>query len=219
MLRVMKATVADEAKNHSWLYRAIRPLRVVIWHLGLKVVSDCSTGARIVSRTADGPDPMGLHYAPYGNSATACAHLDHYDHVRELQVGDYVTFGILGHEHMAVVQALGPDPLLWSDGHQGAPNNYRLSQDGRPYQLLRNPVEVVPETPKEKLRAKTGYWSWLQWYLGEGAWRHYGKRAKDVRPDVPRWVPLGWWKRLAHLMWLRRKKRANVPTTAAIPSA
>ena len=76
--------------------------------------------------------------------------------------------------------------------------------------LVRN-VAVIewkpkPRTPAQKkraakaavevkLRARTGYWSWLPWYLGEGAWKRYGTHAATVRPSVSRHVPAAWWRR------------------------
>ncbi len=46
-----------------------------------------------------------------------------------------------------------------------------------------------------KLRASTGYWAWLDWRLGEGAWKPYGASNQHVRPNVPRQVPARWWAR------------------------
>lgn len=45
------------------------------------------------------------------------------------------------------------------------------------------------------LRAKTGYYPWLAWYLHEGAWRHYAVHATIVRPRVPAVIPSTWWRR------------------------
>jgi hypothetical protein len=212
MESVMDQTVADEVAHFLWTYLAVRPEEVVIWHAGEKVKSDCSTGARIVSRTSGGPDPMGLHYAPYGNSTTACAHLHHLDNYSDLEVGDYVTMGYLGQDHMTVVRKKGNTPqeiILWSDGGPDAPNFYALAFDTRPHQLLRNPVANPIETPAEKLRAKTGFHSWAQWRTGRGPWVTYGKRNKRVRPNVRKRVPVRWWAMLAHQRWLLRKRRTN----------
>jgi lysozyme len=45
------------------------------------------------------------------------------------------------------------------------------------------------------LRARTGYWAWLDWRLAEGPWKGYAPRAFGVRPHVPAAVPAAWWRR------------------------
>ena len=60
-------------------------------------------------------------------------------------------------------------------------------------------VAPKPLTPAQKaeaaLRAKTGFYSWLAWYLHEGAWRPYAVHARIVRPHVPARIPATWWTR------------------------
>lgn len=56
------------------------------------------------------------------------------------------------------------------------------------------PPKPVPLTKAQKLRAKTGYWSWLAWHFGQGAWRGYKPAAPIVRPHVPKVIPAAWWK-------------------------
>lgn len=61
-------------------------------------------------------------------------------------------------------------------------------------------TSTVAPKPKAKrtaatvLRAKTGYWSWLSWLLGEGPWKGYSPAVRAVRPHVPHRVPAGWWR-------------------------
>lgn len=213
--RLMHATLQDEQTRSDWTYRAVRPLPLpASWTPGQHVVSDCSWGVRLLCEWAGAPNPMG---GPTGNSATIAAHLPHVYLTTELQVGDPVTFGRWGSEHAAMVMEPGRDPLLWSDGHQGAPNAYRLSWDTREHQLLRlMPDDPKPLTPEQVLRAKTGYWSWLQWKLGEGAWVRYLPSAPQVRPDVPTrigvpWNGTGqWWIRLQ--LFLANRDRPNKAT-------
>ncbi len=214
--KLMHETLVDQANHGTWTYRAIRPLYVPhIWTPGQRVVSDCSKGVQYLCRWAAAPDPMGSGYGPYGNSQTICMHLHHLDHPSQLQVGDPVTFGRWGEEHAAIVLEAGNDPLLWSDGHQGAPNSYRLSWDTRSHQLLKlmpdDPHE--PPTPQQKLQAKTGWFSWVAWKLGEGAWQHYGKANAKVRPNVPTVIPPNWWTR--YVRFLAARNTGNKPTTAA----
>jgi hypothetical protein len=215
--KLMHATLVDEAARGDWTYRAVRPLYVPhMWTPGQHVTADCSKGVQYLVRWALGPDPMGSGFGPYGNSQTICFHLHHLDHPSELQVGDPVTFGSWGNEHAAMVLEPGSDPLLWSHGHQGAPNSYRLSWDTRAHQLLK----LMPDDPKapptavEKLQAKTGWFSWVAWKLGEGAWQHYGKANPKVRPDVPTVISPQWWARYA--AFLKARNTGDRPTTAAV---
>lgn len=57
------------------------------------------------------------------------------------------------------------------------------------------PKPVNPAVAPVVLRAKTGFYSWLAWRLGEQAWKGYGKTNPTVRPNVPRAVPNTWWAR------------------------
>lgn len=209
MHTLMVATLADERAHGDWTYRAVRPISMPRrpWKPGDRIVGDCSKGAQMIAWWAEGPDPMGQEFGPYGNSETMTVHLHHLDRPSELHVGDYVTFGPNGDDHATVVMETGADPLLWSFGHQGAPDSYRLSYDRRERHYLRNPASTAPPTPEAKLRAKTGYWAWLQWRLGEGAWKHYGKSTAKVRPNVPSRIPLRWWRR--YFRFLRNRKRPN----------
>lgn len=211
--RLMRATLADEEKYRTWTYRAVRPMSVpATWNPRQHVVGDCSKGVQYLCRWAGLADPFRMSYGPYGNSYTLWLKNQHLESPGELEVGDFVTFGYNGEEHAAMVLEKGSDPLLWSFGHQGAPNTYRLSQDRRPKQYLRNPVPHYVPTPQDRLRAKTGWFAWVAWRLGEGDWKPYGKANRKVRPRVPRVIPLSWWKRYAQFV-KNRNKKANDPTT------
>lgn len=206
LAKLMRATLADEAAHHDWTYAEVRPMPVPpSWKPGQQVRGDCSKGVQFLSHWAGGPDPMGEGYGPYGNSQTIWLKLQHLDHPSELQVGDIVTFGPDGDQHAAMVLEAGADPLLWSFGHQGAPDTYRLSQDGRAAQYLRNPVPKYVPTSADRLRARTGWFAWVAWRLAEGDWRHYVPSDPKVRPAVPKRIPLGWWRRYAKFL-LRRKR-------------
>jgi len=213
MVKLMELTIADEQTHGNWTYAAVRPLETPErpWVPGVHRRGDCSKGGQWIAYWAGAPDPFGMDFGPYGNSQTAWSNLQHLDHASELLPGDMITFGRDGQKHLSVVQEAGADPLLWSWGHQGAPNNYRLSQDSRERQFLRMPIAAYVPTPEDKLRAKTGWFAWMQWALGEGDWKGHPKSAKGVRPNVPRPIPVSWWKRRA--MFLLRRKRGNRPTT------
>lgn len=200
---LMRSTIVDHA---HWTYQAVRPMPVPSgWRKGQHVTGDCSKGVQFLCRWAGCPDPMGEAYGVYGNSQTLWARLQHRDHPGQLQVGDIVTFGVDGDEHAAMVLEAGQDPLLWSFGHQGAPNSYRLSEDTRPQQYLHNPVPRYVPTAADRLRARTGWFAWMGWALGEGDWHGKGKANKTVRPNVPKVVPPGWWKRRARFLLARKK--------------
>lgn len=51
-----------------------------------------------------------------------------------------------------------------------------------------------PELPV--LTGKQAMWAWIRWYRGHGEYKRFGPRNADVRPDVPRRVPVSWWARL-----------------------
>lgn len=54
------------------------------------------------------------------------------------------------------------------------------------------------------LRERTGYYSWLAWYLHEGAWRPYAVHAAIVRPHIPARIPAAWWRRERAFVKARR---------------
>lgn len=205
----MRATLADESKHHTWTYSFTRPLHVpASWHVGQHVVGDCSKGVQYLCKWAGAPDPMENGYGEWGNSYTLWIHLRHLDHPSLLLVGDIVTFGHDGEEHAAMVleRSTAGNPLLWSFGHEGAPNTYRLHDDHRPAQYLRLPVPSIP-TKQEELHKKTGWFSWVAWKLGEGDWKGLGKANRKYRPAVPKRIPFSWWRR--YVRFLRNRNKGN----------
>jgi hypothetical protein len=208
---LMQATLADHG---HWRYRAVRPQTIpASWKPGQHVDADCSDGCRMLCRWAGvQDDPAGNHYGPFGNSSSIWAHLPHLRSPGELEVGDIVLFGVNGSEHAAMVMESGSDPLLWSHGHQGAPNTYRLSYDRRVKTYCRIAVKDTPPTPQDKLRAETGFYAWVAWKLGEGPWLHYGAANPTVRPNVPKVIPPLWWKRW--VAFIAARHTADAPTTS-----
>lgn len=59
-------------------------------------------------------------------------------------------------------------------------------------------------THRTVLTKRRGYFAWLSWTLGEGAWKGYGKRNPQVRPDVPKRISAAWLKR--RLTFLSNRK-------------
>lgn len=209
LVDLMTRTLSDESVNHDWIYHAVRPMYVPSsWKPGQKVTGDCSKGVQYLCRWAGLPhDPMNWGWGPLGNSSTLCARLPHAASASQLVPGDIVTFGPYGDEHAAMVLKAGTDPTLWSFGHQGAPNSYNLSWDTREKQFLKLIVPTYVPTGDALLRTMTGYWSWLQWLLGEGDWAGKGKKNSKIRPNVPARIPLDWWK--AATIFIANRNKAN----------
>lgn len=57
-------------------------------------------------------------------------------------------------------------------------------------------VEVAERQPAELLRRLTGWYAWVEWRLGVSRWKGWGPSNPNVRPDVPKRIPLTWWTRL-----------------------
>jgi hypothetical protein len=207
--RLMAATAADSSR---WFYRPVRPQAVPqSWARGQTVTADCSKAVQFLCRWAGGiPDPMRSNWGPYGNSQTLWSLMQPLETRGQLQPGDVVVFGPDGRDHAAMVYAADADPLLWSFGHQGAPNLYRLSADRRVTAFRSLGLPAPPPSPAERLRAESGFYSWVAWRLGEGQWRAFGPQDAAVRPSVPAKVPAEWWGRL--VAFLAARRTGNPPT-------
>jgi hypothetical protein len=121
--------VATAGNPYAWNYREVRPLSLPP-RLAHGVNADCSFGVKILCDWAGVPDPTGGRYDGYGNSVSIYEHLPHV-RLAQAKTGDIVVFGPNGEWHATMILEPGSDPLLWSHGHQGAPNLYRLSADAR----------------------------------------------------------------------------------------
>jgi GH24 family phage-related lysozyme (muramidase) len=60
-------------------------------------------------------------------------------------------------------------------------------------------------TAAQLLRAKTGWFSWMNWMDGTAEWKRYGLRDARVRPHVPRVIPSSWW--LRRMTFLKSRRR------------
>lgn len=213
----MASTVGSQARIGNWRYAMWRPQDVR--YTAAQVVtdtieSDCSSGVRILCHAADAPDPAGNGYASWGNSSTCWAHLHHIDFA-DLQPGDMATFGYSTGEHhiwMAWRKLANGDWEGWNHGRPGQPQKTLLSAEkaahaGMTVTYLSLGVPDPPPTPEDKLREKTGFYSWVAWKLGEGPWKKYGKARPKVRPHVPRVIPVKWWRQYA--AFLRARKKPN----------
>jgi GH24 family phage-related lysozyme (muramidase) len=120
---------ATAGNPYGWNYREVRPLGIPA-KLAHGINADCSFGVKILCDWAGVPDPTGSNYDGYGNSVSMFHHLPHVTKA-QAKTGDILVFGPNGEWHATMILEPGADPLLWSHGHQGAPNLYRLSQDKR----------------------------------------------------------------------------------------
>lgn len=108
--------------------------------------SDCSWGVKTLHWLAGcTDDPTGENWGPWGNSGSTYDHLPKRPGLDNAtasvsalgkllavcEVGDILLVGENGSEHMTMIMEAGEDPLLWSDGHEGAPNCYHVSDDPR----------------------------------------------------------------------------------------
>lgn len=217
MVGMMSKTVADQENYGNWRYAAVRPQQIPPFYPGphIHVYADCSDGARMIARWSGvKDDPAGYNWQPFGNSTSIFFHL-HHIHIAEVQPGDIFTFGYhMGEHHacMAYKYESGKGWLVWNHGAQGQPHIVSLAVEqlghaGMIMTCCQLNVVDPPPTPEDKLRAKTGFYSWVAWRLGEGPWRKYGKLNGKVRPNVPTVVSLRWWKDYA--AFLRARKQGN----------
>lgn len=184
----------------------------------LKWRADCSSGARDVCWWTPGaPDPFQNGWAPYGNSSTIWLRLHHEPVWSKVQVGDFFTFGYrYGEKHVAMVYDISnpKNPKLWNFGRQGEPIITDLATEmafhrGMTVTLCKAQIVDPPKTPQDLLRAMSGFYPWLSWTLGENVFKHYGKRNKTVRPNVPRVISPTWW--LRRKRFLLNRTRPNKP--------
>lgn len=211
----MAATAADEQAHADWTYEAVRPMPVPSsWAPGQKVQGDCSKGCQYVCRwTTGAPDPMRNDWSVYGNSSTIWMELPHIALAQALP-GDIVTFGLSGDHHAAMLYQIGNGGWeVWNFGRQGQPTIVPLAYELADHQGL--PVTycrlapISPPTHQDELRAMTGYWAWLAWYLGEGktTFKPFGPRNPTVRPDVPTKISAVWW--ADEKQFLANRKKGN----------
>lgn len=202
--RTMAATAADEAAHANAVYSFWRPMAVPTktraYVPGLKWNADCSSGYRDVCWWTPGaPDPFDNGWSSWGNSSTIWMELPHIT-LAEAEPGDAVTFGASGDHHVSMLyEKIGSWWDVWNFGRQGQPVIVPLAyeiadHEGMPVTFCKL-MDDPPATPEDKLRAKTGFWAWLAWYLGEGrhGWKPYGARNPDVRPNVPKKISADWW--------------------------
>lgn len=202
----MDATVRNKA---DWHYAQFRPCGAnVTWEdaVGRAVWADCSAGSAILARLCAAPNPLHAGgFDGYGNTESCYHHLPHIP-LHEVSVGDLVVYGPSGGtHHMAMVREPGDDPILWSNGWEGAPELIRYSTEhgrqGNPVTCCRlmPPDPVPPPLPKID-----PFWEWLRWRLGEGEFKDKALEPSLRPKSAPRTIPKSWWERAQKFIAARK---------------
>lgn len=205
---LMDGTVKNKS---NWHYAQIRPEgRGVTFEQALKgyVVADCSAGCGILANLAGAPNPLHSGaFDGYGNTGTSFQHLKSQNAaIGQLQVGDVIIYGPeYATHHMVMVREPGPDPIVWSNGWEGAPeyvhNSLEAAYQPKPatgFRLMPAETKPKPAPPVDT------FWDWLAWYLGEGEYKGH-QRDPKMRPNVPQRISATWWVRERNFIEARRK--------------
>jgi hypothetical protein len=159
--RLHKVMVATVGNPFGWTYNFIRPLTLpkgkltnadfasraalnaALKRLVSRYRSDCSWGGKTLFWLVGcADDPTGEKWNGWGNTSTTYQHLpkrpglDNAMHpapadLARCQVGDIGLVGENGSDHFFIIMEAGPNPLVWSDGFNGAPNSYHVLDDPR----------------------------------------------------------------------------------------
>lgn len=111
-----------------------------LWYARRCVSTDCSGAAEIVAALAGvNTSPSGYPWTSgTGNSGSFyVTAAKRFTDVRDLKVGDYAAYGIDGDEHISIIVAVKPEPMVVSHGRPGGPYLQPLSLDTRPRTFLR----------------------------------------------------------------------------------
>jgi hypothetical protein len=126
-------------------YAEIRPIPIsrfflsrVLWGNRHTVITDCSGSSEIDASLAGVDSNPGGEPWGEGNSGSFYNHAQQrFTDVRKIKPGDYVAYGPNGDEHIAVIVAAKPVPMVVSHGMPGGPFLQPLSLDTRPRTFLR----------------------------------------------------------------------------------
>lgn len=126
---------AQIVANAKWLiehkgsctYAQIRPIDGEHQRHKLPLRFDCSGAATDCYAWADNvSDPNGERYNGLGFTGTLYQHMHHIT-AEEVKPGDIGIYGNYPGHHAVLALEHGPDPVVFSMGHQGDPNSYRAS--------------------------------------------------------------------------------------------
>lgn len=120
--------------NAKWLiahrgectYAQYRPIDGEHHYHKLPLHIDCSGGDTLCYSWSNAPDPNGEGYNGEGYTGTLLNHLLHI-HAVEVKPADIGVYGVYPGHHAVLALEHGPDPIVFSMGHQGDPNAYRAS--------------------------------------------------------------------------------------------
>lgn len=108
-------------------YQQLRPIDGEHHPYKLPLHFDCSGSVTdCYSWTGKVPDPNDEGYNGEGYTGTLLNGLLHI-HASEVQPGDIGVYGAYPGDHAVLALTHGPDPVVFSMGHEGDPNRYRSS--------------------------------------------------------------------------------------------
>jgi len=126
-------------------YLEVRPIPISrnflsrqLWGNKHVVVTDCSGSSEIDASLA-GVDvnPAGEAWGEGNSSSFYNSALERFEDVKKIRAGNFVAYGVGGDEHIAVIVAHRPVPMVVSHGRPGGPFLQPLSLDTRPRTFLR----------------------------------------------------------------------------------
>jgi hypothetical protein len=126
-------------------YAEVRPipysrfwLSPQLWRRRHTVVTDCSGAGEIDASLAGvNKNPGGESWGEGNSSSFYNSAIERFNDLKKLKVGNYVAYGAGGDEHLVVVVAMKPEPMVVSHGMPGGPFLQPLSLDTRPRTFLR----------------------------------------------------------------------------------
>ena len=206
LAKLMDQTTANRAR---WHYAQFRPCGAhVTWEeaVGGTVWADCSAGTAILARLAGAPNPLHAGaFDGYGNTESSYQHLPHIA-PSQVSVGDVVIYGPAGGtHHMAMVREPGADPMLWSNGWEGAPELIRYSTEkARQGSAVTCGRLMLPDPVPPPLPKVDPFWEWLRWRLGEGEFKGHGFDPAYRPKSAPATIPKTWWDRAQKFIAARK---------------
>jgi hypothetical protein len=127
VVKVARWGIANEPQIH---YRQSRPIAGLHEPYKLPLYTDCAGFATLCYAWSGADDPNGLGYSGQGYTGTLLQHMNHIPQAA-VQPGDLVVWGPAPGHHVALVLAIGADPLLASHGQEKGPIAIRVSVESK----------------------------------------------------------------------------------------
>lgn len=125
-----KWMLGKPAKEHEF-YAQRRPIdgehtpfRLPLYFDCSGAITDCYSWAKVGSKRP--PDPNDEGYNGLGYTGTLLNSMHHIT-AEEIEPGDVGVYGLYPGKHAVLALTHGPDPIVFSMGHAGDPNQYRAS--------------------------------------------------------------------------------------------